>query len=139
MYSFLLQISGLCLPLEKASLQIIYQVNSGWKMIKFYICLAEMNIQLLLMVRLLLFIICGEMIDWLDWSVFQLRGKRFTVCTEITIILGAVRFTIRGGHLWYNAHFFLKSCVELPFSPFGDHLINILRKVNRLIYAFEIN
>jgi hypothetical protein len=32
-----------------------------------------------------------------------------------------------------------KSGVELPFSSFGDHLINILRKVNRLIYAFEIN
>ena len=29
--------------------------------------------------------------------------------------------------------------VELPFSSFGDHLINILRKVNRLIYAFKIN
>jgi hypothetical protein len=108
-------------------------------MIKFYICLAEMNIQLLLMVRLVLFIICGEMIDWLDLSVFQLRGKRFTVCTEITIILWTVRFTIRGGRLWYNAHFLKKSCVELPFSPFGDHLINILRKVTRLIYAFEIN
>jgi hypothetical protein len=34
--------------------------------------------------------------------------------------------------------FFLSS-VELPFSSFGDHLINILRKVNRLIYAFNIN
>ena len=32
-----------------------------------------------------------------------------------------------------------KSSVELPFSSFGDHLINILRKVNRLIYAFKIN
>ena len=32
--------------------------------------------------------------------------------------------------------FFLKSSVELPF---GDHLIDILRKVNRLIYAFKIN
>jgi hypothetical protein len=35
--------------------------------------------------------------------------------------------------------FFLKSSVELPFSSFGDHLINILRKVNRLIYDFKIN
>jgi hypothetical protein len=35
--------------------------------------------------------------------------------------------------------FFEKSSVELPFSSFGDHLINILRKVNRLIYAFKIN
>jgi hypothetical protein len=35
--------------------------------------------------------------------------------------------------------FFEKSSVELPFSSFGDHLINILRKVNQLIYAFKIN
>jgi hypothetical protein len=69
----------------------------------------------------------------------DLRGKRFTVCTEIAIILGTVRFTIRGGRLRYNAHFLKKSSVELPFSSFGDHLINILRKVNRLIYAFKIN
>jgi hypothetical protein len=34
--------------------------------------------------------------------------------------------------------FWKKSRVELPFSSFGDHLINILRKVNRLIYAFKI-
>jgi hypothetical protein len=26
-----------------------------------------------------------------------------------------------------------------PLVSFGDHLINILRKVNRLIYAFKIN
>ena len=71
-----------------------------------------------------------------------LRGKRFTVCTEITIILGTVRFTIRGGRLRYkryDAHFLKKSSAELPFSSFGDHLIDILRKVNRLIYAFKIN
>ena len=56
----------------------------------------------------------------------MIRGKRFTVCTEITIILGTVRFTIRGGHLRYkryDAHFFSESSVELPFSSFGDHLI----------------
>jgi hypothetical protein len=38
--------------------------------------------------------------------------------------------------------FFLKKSnvfVELPFSSYGDHLINILRKLNRLIYAFKIN
>jgi hypothetical protein len=73
----------------------------------------------------------------------KLRGKRFTVCTEITIILGTVWFTIRGGRLRYkryDAHFLKKkSSVEHPFSSFGDHLINILRKVNRLIYAFKIN
>jgi hypothetical protein len=71
-----------------------------------------------------------------------LRGKRFTICTEIAIILGTVRFTICGGRLRYkryDAHFLKKSSVELPFSSFGDHLINILRKVNRLIYAFKIN
>ena len=71
-----------------------------------------------------------------------LRGKRFTVCTEIAIILGTVRFTIRGGRLQYkryDAHFLKKSSVELLFSSFCDHLINILRKVNRLIYTFEIN
>ena len=65
-----------------------------------------------------------------------LRGKRFTVCTEIVIILGTVRFTMHGGRLRYkryDAHFLKKSSVELPFSSFGDHLINILRKVNRLI------
>ena len=70
-------------------------------------------------------------------KAWHLRGKRFTVCTEIAII-----FTIRGGHLRYkryDAHFLKKSSVELPFSSFGDHLINILRKVNRLIYAFKIN
>ena len=70
------------------------------------------------------------------------RGKRFTVCTEIALILGAVRFTMCGGHLRYkryDAHFLKKISVELPFSSFGDHLINILRKVNRLIYAFKIN
>ena len=40
-----------------------------------------------------------------------LRGKRFTVCTKIVIILGTVMFTIRGGCLqykWYDAHFFKK-------------------------------
>ena len=70
-------------------------------------------------------------------KAWHLRGKRFTVCTEIVII-----FTIRGGRLRYkryDAHFLKKSSVELPFSSFGDHLINILRKVNRLIYAFKIN
>jgi hypothetical protein len=47
---------------------------------------------------------------------------------------------IHGGRLRYNAHFLReKSSVELPFSSFGDHLINILRKVNRLIYAFKNN
>jgi hypothetical protein len=39
----------------------------------------------------------------------------------------------------YDAHFFKISSVELPFSSFVDHLIDILRKVNRLIYAFKIN
>ena len=75
------------------------------------------------------------------WSSLQVRGKRFTVCTEITIILGTVRFMIRGGrlHVRYDAHLKKKSSVELPFSSFGDHLINILRKVNRLIYAFKTN
>ena len=66
----------------------------------------------------------------------KVRGKRFTVCLE------TVRFKIRGGRLLYkryDAHFLKKSSVELPFSSFGDHLINILRKVNRLIYAFKIN
>ena len=73
---------------------------------------------------------------------FLIRGKRFTVCTEIVIILGTVRFTICGGRLRYkryDAHFLKESSVELPFSSFGDHLIHILRKVNRLIYAFKIN
>ena len=49
---------------------------------------------------------------------------------------------IRGGCLRYkryDAHFLKKSSVELPFSSFGDHLINVLRKVNRLIYTFKIN
>jgi hypothetical protein len=69
----------------------------------------------------------------------DVRGKRFTIFTEIT---GTVQFTIRGGCLRYkryDAHFLKKSSVELPFSSFGDHLINILRKVNRIIYAFKIN
>ena len=35
--------------------------------------------------------------------------------------------------------FLKKSSVELPFSSFGDNLINILRKVNRFIYTFKIN
>ena len=38
----------------------------------------------------------------------KVRGKRFTVCTEIALILGTVRFTIRGGRLRYkryDAHF----------------------------------
>ena len=76
------------------------------------------------------------------YDMHLLRGKRFTVCTEIAIILETVRFTIRGGHLRYkryDAHFLKNSSAELPFSSFGDHLINILRKVNRLIYAFKIN
>ena len=75
-------------------------------------------------------------------QVYIIRGKWFTICTEIAIILGTVRFTIRGGHLRYkryDAHFLKKSSVDLPFSSFGDHLINILRKVNRLISAFKIN
>jgi hypothetical protein len=40
------------------------------------------------------------------------KRKRFTVCTEITIILGTVQFTIRGGRLRYkryDAHFLKKS------------------------------
>ena len=53
------------------------------------------------------------------------RGKRFTVCTEITIIVQTVRFTIRGGRKRYDAHFLEKSSVELPISSFGDYLINI--------------
>jgi hypothetical protein len=60
----------------------------------------------------------------LFFIVLQVRGKRFTVCTEIAIILGTVRFTIRGGRLRYkryDAHFLKKSSVELPFSSFGDH------------------
>ena len=76
--------------------------------------------------------------------ILMLSIKEETIlCTEITIILGTVRFMIRGGRLRYkryDAHFLKKkSSVELPFSSFGDHLINILRKVNRLIYAFKIN
>ena len=81
-------------------------------------------------------------VSFTDQYIYIVRGKQFTVCTEIAIILGTIRFTIRGGCLRYkryDAHFFLKSSVELPFSSFGDHLINILRKVNRLIYAFKIN
>ena len=69
-------------------------------------------------------------------------NRNYTKCTEIAIILGTVRFTIYGGHFRYkryDAHFLKKSSVELPFSSFGDHLINILRKVNRIIYAFKIN
>jgi hypothetical protein len=89
----------------------------------------------------------GHISEGLLYSLYhadiqQIRGKRFTVCTEITIILGAVWFTIHGGRLRYkryDAHFLKKSSVELPFSSVGDHLINILRKVNRLIYAFKIN
>jgi hypothetical protein len=56
-------------------------------------------------------------------------SNRFIVCTEIMIILGMVQFTIRGGRLRYkryDAHFLKKSSIELPFSSFGDHLINIL-------------
>ena len=74
--------------------------------------------------------------------IFFNKGETIHVCTEIVIILGTVRFTIRGGRLRYkryDAHFLKKSSVELPFSSFGDHLIHILRKVNRLIYAFKIN
>jgi hypothetical protein len=44
------------------------------------------------------------------------RGKRFTVCTEITIILGTVRFTIRGGRLRYKRYdnsFFEKKVVSI--------------------------
>ena len=43
--------------------------------------------------------------------VIELRGKRFTVCTEIAIIFGTVRFRIRGGRLRYkryDAHFLKK-------------------------------
>jgi hypothetical protein len=55
--------------------------------------------------------------------------------------LSLIAITIRGGRLRYkryDATFLKKSSVELPFSSFGDHLINILRKVNRLIYVFKI-
>jgi hypothetical protein len=44
------------------------------------------------------------------WYIYKLRGKRFTVCTEIAIILGTVQFTIRGGRLRYkryDAHFLI--------------------------------
>ena len=79
----------------------------------------------------------------LESGGIKVRGKRFTVCTEIAIILEMIWFTISGGCLRYkryDAHFLRKKGrVELPFSSFGDHLINILRKVNRLIYAFKIN
>jgi hypothetical protein len=42
---------------------------------------------------------------------WRLRGKRFTLCTEIAIILRTVWFTIRGDRLRYkryNAHFLKK-------------------------------
>jgi hypothetical protein len=44
--------------------------------------------------------------------------KRFTVCTEITIILGPVRFTMRGGRLRYkryDAHFLKKVVLNFRF------------------------
>jgi hypothetical protein len=43
--------------------------------------------------------------------VYHKYRKRFTVCTEIAIILGTVRLTIRGGRLRYkryDAHFLKK-------------------------------
>ena len=39
---------------------------------------------------------------------YVIRGKRFTVCTEIVIILGTVRLTIRVGRKRYDAHFLKK-------------------------------
>ena len=47
-----------------------------------------------------------------------LSGKRFTVCTEIAIILGTLRFTIRGGRLRYkryDAHFKKKVVLNFRF------------------------
>jgi hypothetical protein len=46
------------------------------------------------------------------WACYKVRGKRFTVCTEIAIILGTFRFTIHGGRLRYkryDAHFLRKN------------------------------
>jgi hypothetical protein len=82
------------------------------------------------------------------WTVF-LNGCRTVLFPGETIhrmyrnrdYFGTVQFTIRGGHLRYkryDAHFLRKkSSVELPFSSFGDHLIYILRKVNRLTTSFS--
>ena len=55
------------------------------------------------------------------------KGETIHRITEIAIILWTVRFMIRGGRLRYkryDAHFLKKSSVELPFSSFGDQLIN---------------
>jgi hypothetical protein len=61
-----------------------------------------------------------------------LRGKRFTVCTEITIILGTVRFMIRGGRLRYkryDAHFLKKSSVFFHKRYISRYLICITIRI----------
>ena len=47
-------------------------------------------------------------------------------------------FSLISFRFYFVSHF-IGTRVELLFSSFGDHLINFLRKVNRLIYAFKIN
>jgi hypothetical protein len=78
----------------------------------------------------------------LDPVSFKTKGETIHRIYRNHDYFGDIRFTIRGGRLRYkryDAHFLKKRSVELPFSSFGDHLINILKKVIRLIYAFKIN
>jgi hypothetical protein len=60
------------------------------------------------------------------------KGETIHCITEIAIILWTVRFMIRGCRLRYkryDAHFLKKSSVELPFSSFGDQLINQISNI----------
>ena len=71
------------------------------------------NVDLIILLKITLFL------PLYSWKIAELAlnnyhlltHSRFTVCTEIAIILETVRFTIRGGRLRYkryNAHFLKK-------------------------------
>jgi hypothetical protein len=69
---------------------------------------------------------------------------RYLICITIHItirVIGNCNYSLKSMLVDMMLIFFLKSSVfvELPFSSYGDHLINILGKVNRLIYTFKIN
>ena len=97
----------------------------GWNRDKYvkwcdmYMCMCSTikiqlkNVDLIILLKITLFLpLYGWKIAELALNNYHLlTHSRFTACTEIAIILGTVRFTIRGGRLRYkryDAHFLKK-------------------------------
>jgi hypothetical protein len=61
---------------------------------------------------------CNYLNELVELLFIEVRGKQFTICTEIVIILGMVRFMICGGRLRYkryDAHFLKKVVLNFRF------------------------